>query len=93
MNLGSAAHGVDDATELDQDAVACALYHLAVMHRDGRIDQITPQRPQPRESAVLLGACETAIPHHICGENGRKLARLCHFLGDPALATEQEKLR
>src|SRR5437016_10819173 len=37
-----AAHGVDDARKLDQDAVAGGLDDAAAMHRDGRIDQLQP---------------------------------------------------
>ncbi len=38
LNFDCTAHGVDDATELDDRAVAGALDDPAVMHRDGRID-------------------------------------------------------
>jgi hypothetical protein len=56
LNLDGAAHGIDDATELDQDAVAGALDRPAVMRRDGGNDQITPQRPQPRQRPILVSS-------------------------------------
>jgi hypothetical protein len=31
LDLDSATHGIDHAAELDQDAVACAFYHLTAM--------------------------------------------------------------
>ena len=65
LHLDGAAHGVDHAAELDEDAVAGALDHAAVMHGDGRIDQVAPQRPQPRQRAVLVGAGKPAVSDHI----------------------------
>jgi hypothetical protein len=55
LHLDGAAHGVNDAAELDQDAVAGALHHTAVMHGDGRIDQIAAQPSEPRQRAILVG--------------------------------------
>jgi hypothetical protein len=48
LNFDGAAHGVDDAAELDDRPVAGALDDPSVMHGDGRIDQVAAQRPQPR---------------------------------------------
>jgi hypothetical protein len=48
LNFHCAAHGVDDAPELDESAVAGALDDPAVMHGDGPIDQVASERPQPR---------------------------------------------
>ena len=39
LHLDCAAHRVDDATELDDAAVACALDDAAMMYRNGWIDQ------------------------------------------------------
>ena len=48
LNLDRAAHRVDDAAELDNAAVAGALDDAPMVDRDGRIDQIAAQRPEPR---------------------------------------------
>ena len=68
LHLDGAAHGVDHAAEFDENAVAGALDHAAVMHGDGRVDQVAAQRAQPRQRAILIGARETAISDHVCGQ-------------------------
>ena len=39
LHLDGAADGVDDATKLDEAAIACALHDAPVMHGDRRVDQ------------------------------------------------------
>ena len=56
LHLDGAAHRVDDAAELNDAAVARALDHTAMMHRDRRIDEVAPERAQPRQNTVLVGA-------------------------------------
>ena len=65
LHLNRAAHRVDHATELDEAAVAGALDHAPMMHRDGRINQIAAQRPEPRQNAILVRAREPAIADDI----------------------------
>jgi hypothetical protein len=48
LDFNGAVHRVDDAAELDDVAVAGALDDPTVVHGDGRIDQVTSERPQPR---------------------------------------------
>jgi hypothetical protein len=48
------------------------------MHGDGRIDQIAPKRPQPRQCAILIGAGQPAISDHICRQDRRKFPGLGH---------------
>jgi len=43
LNLDREAHGVDYAAELDKNAIPGALDNAAVVHGDGRIDQIAAQ--------------------------------------------------
>ncbi len=50
LHFDRAAHRVDDAAELDDRAVACALDDAAAMGGDGRIDQIAAESPEPRKS-------------------------------------------
>jgi hypothetical protein len=45
LHLDGAAHGVDDASELYENAVTRPLYDAPVMHGDGGIDQIAAECP------------------------------------------------
>jgi hypothetical protein len=45
LHFDGAMHGIDHASELDQNAVAGTLLDAAMMHGDGRGDQIAPKRP------------------------------------------------
>jgi hypothetical protein len=47
LNFDRATHCVDDAAKFDESAVAGALDDSAIVHGDGRIDQVTAKRPQP----------------------------------------------
>jgi hypothetical protein len=60
-----AAHRVNDATELDDAAIAGAFDDPSAMHRDCGIDQIAAQRPQPSENPLLIRFGEPAIADHI----------------------------
>ena len=51
-----AVHRIDDAAEFNDAAVAGALDDAAVMHRDGRVDQIAPKGPKPCEDAIFIRA-------------------------------------
>jgi hypothetical protein len=51
-------HSVDDAAELNDAAVARAFDDAPVVHGDGRIDQVTAERPQPRQNPVFVGSGE-----------------------------------
>jgi hypothetical protein len=61
LRLDGAAHGIHDATELDECAVARSLHDAPVMHGDGRIDQIAAQRSQPGKRAIFIGAGKPAV--------------------------------
>ena len=58
LHLDGATHGVNDAAELDDAAVAGALDHAATIDGDGRIDEVAPQRAHPRQDPVFIGARE-----------------------------------
>ena len=73
LHFDRAAHGVDHAAELDEAAVAGALDDAPVMHGDGGIDQIAAQRPQPRQSAILVRSREPAVADDIRDQNRRDL--------------------
>jgi hypothetical protein len=46
LHLDGASHGIDNAAELDQRAIARALHHAPLVHGDGGIDQVGPQGAQ-----------------------------------------------
>ena len=61
LDFDRAAHGVDDAAELDEAAVAGALDDASMMRGDRRIDQIAAQPAKPRQRAILVRAGEPAV--------------------------------
>jgi hypothetical protein len=48
------------------------------MHRDGGIDQIAAQRPQPRQYAMLVRAGEPGVTDDVGGRYRRDLPSLAH---------------
>jgi hypothetical protein len=67
LHFDGATHRVDHGTELDQSAVPRALDDAPIVDRDRRIDQITAQRAQACEGAVLVRAGQPAEADHVCG--------------------------
>ena len=61
LDFNGAVHCVDDTPELDDAAIAGALDDAAVVHGDGRIDQVASERPQPRQNPVLVGSGKPRI--------------------------------
>ena len=86
LHLDRAAHRVDHAAELDQRPVAGALDHAAVVHRDGRVDQVAAQGAQPGKVAVLVGPGQPAEADHVGGEDSREFPALRHSFRPDALA-------
>ena len=78
LHFDRTAHRIDHAAELDQRAVAGALDHPAVVHGDGRIDEVAAQRPQPRQGAVLVGAGQAAEADDVRRQNRDELAGFAH---------------
>jgi hypothetical protein len=56
------------------------------MHGDGRINQIAPKCPQPRQRAFLVGAGQLAVTGHIRSQDCCEFSGLGH---DVLLATIQ----
>ncbi len=50
LHFDRAAHGVDHAAKLDEDAVAGPLDDAPVVRVDGGVDQIAAQPPEPRQA-------------------------------------------
>jgi hypothetical protein len=48
LHFDGAAQSVDNAAKLDENSVSGAFDDVAVVHCDGRIDQVAAQRPQAR---------------------------------------------
>ena len=72
LHVDRAAHGVDDAGELDQKPVASGFDDAAAVFDDLRIDQFAPDRFQRRERAFLVGAHQPRIADHISGQDRRQ---------------------
>jgi hypothetical protein len=78
LHLDGAAHRVDHAPELNEDAVSRPLDYPSVMQRDGRIDQIASERAHPRKGALLVSAGKFAVSGYICRKDGRKFPGFWH---------------
>ena len=63
--LDCAANGIDDASELYEDAVTRPLDDAAVMHGDGGIDQIASQRSEAGKCPLLVGPGKLAESDHV----------------------------
>jgi hypothetical protein len=74
LHLNGTANSVDNAAKLDESAVACALDHASVVHRDGGIDQVAAQRSQSRQNAILVGTGEPTVSDDIRSKDCRKLS-------------------
>ena len=83
LDFDGAVHCVDDAAELDDAAVAGALDDAAVMHGDGRIDQIASERPQPRQNSVLVGSGKPRIADHVGHQDRGQFSGLAHGATPP----------
>ena len=83
LHRDRAAHRIDDAGELDQQAVAGGLDDAAVMLGDLRIDELAAQRPEAFEGALLVGAHQPRIARHIGREDRRETAGLAHSSRPP----------
>ena len=78
LDFNGAVHCVDDTAELDDAAVAGALDDAAVVHGDGRVDQVAAKRPQPRQNPVLVGSGKPRIADHVGHQDRRELSSLAH---------------
>jgi hypothetical protein len=56
LDFDGAAHFVDDAAELDDDAVAGARNDPPMVERDGRVNKVAAEPPQTRQSLLLFRA-------------------------------------
>ena len=74
LDLASAAHRLNGARELDQQAVAGGFNDAAAMLGDLGINQFAPMCLQPRKRPFLIRTHEPAVTRDIRGKNGGQLA-------------------
>ena len=78
LDFNGAVHCVDDTPELDNCAIAGALDDAPMVHRDGRVDQVASQRPQPRQNPVLVGSGKPRIADHVGHQDRSQFSGLAH---------------
>jgi len=59
---------------------------LVAVNGDGGIDQVTAECAQTRQSAIFIGAGQSAEADHIGGQNRRELPGLGHGFAPLAIA-------
>ena len=76
LDFNGAIHCVDHTAELDDAAVARALDDAAVVHGDGRIDQVASERPEPRQNPIFVGPGKPRIADDVGHQDRRELSSL-----------------
>ena len=74
LQVDGTLHGVDDAGELDQDAVAHDLEDPSALPCDQWHQDILATRPQQRHRSGLILLHEPAVADHVGGKNGGETA-------------------
>ena len=83
LDFNGAVHRVDDTPELDDAAVAGALDDAAMVHGDGRIEQVASERPQPRQNPVLVGSGKPRIADNVGHQDRGQFSGLAHGATPP----------
>jgi len=83
LDFNGAVHCVDNTPELDNCAVPGALDDPAMMHGDGRIDQVASERPEPGENPVLIGSGQSRIADHVGHQDRNQFPGLAHGATPP----------
>ena len=83
LHLDRAAHSIDHARELQQQAVAGGLDDAAAVAGDRRVDDLLPKGFQRRQRAALVAAHQPRVARDIGRHDGGKAALLGHS-GSPA---------
>ena len=78
LHLDRAAHRIDDAGELDQEAVAGVLDDAAAVLGDLRIDQLAQVRLEALVRALLIRPHQPRVARHIGGEDRGEAADRGH---------------
>jgi hypothetical protein len=69
-----AAHRLDGARKVDQQAVARTLDDAAAMRGDMGLDQLAQMRLEEAQRAFLVMAHQPAVAHHVGRQDGREFA-------------------
>ena len=72
LDFGGALHGVGNALEFHQHAVAGGLDDAALALGDRGVEELDPVGLEPREGARLVGFHEPAVTDHVSRENRRQ---------------------
>ena len=83
LDFNGQVHCVDHAAKLDNASVPRALNDPAMMHGDGRVDQIAAQRPKPSENAILVSARKPRVADHVRDKDRRYLPGFAHGATPP----------
>ena len=78
LDFNGAVHCVDDAAEFNDASVARALDDAAVMHRDGRVNQVAAKSPKASEDSILIRTRKPRVADHVGHQNRRELSGLAH---------------
>jgi hypothetical protein len=78
LDFDRAVHRVDDTTEFNDAAVASALDDAAVMHRDGRVDQVASKGPKPCENAIFVRTSKAGVADDVGHQDRGQLPGLAH---------------
>ncbi len=80
LHLYRASHRIDHASELDNAPVAGSFDDAAVVHGDGRVDEVAAQGAQSRERAILVRAGELGKADDVGSKDRREFAGFGHGL-------------
>ena len=78
LDFNGAVHCVDDAAEFEDAAVARALDDAAVMHRDGRVDQVAAKGPKASEDSIFIRTRKPRVADDVGHQDRRELSGLAH---------------
>ena len=78
LHFYGAAHGIDDAAEFDNRAVAGPFDETSAIGGDGGVDQIAAQPPKTRQGAVLVRPSEPTVADHVRHQDRSNFAGLAH---------------
>jgi hypothetical protein len=84
LHLDCTPNGIDYAAKLNDASIAGALHHTSVVDGYCGVNQITTERPQPRQCSVLVGASEPAVSDYIRSQDCYELPGFDH--GTPRAA-------
>jgi hypothetical protein len=78
LDFNGKVHSVDHAAKLDDRAVAGALDDAAVMHCDGRVDQVAAKGPKASKDSIFIRTRKPRIADDVGHQDRRELSSLGH---------------